>query len=270
MNYTKKLAIFNVIIFIGTVIVNVLANIIPINGITTGELSDLYPNLFVPAGITFSIWGLIYLLLGIFTVYQLLVALKSNYGQNTFVDDIGIWNIVLGIGNMLWILLWHYKYVGLSVIVMIVMLLSLIVIYKKLQIGRGVSPKKEVFLVHINFSVYLGWISIATIANITAFLVDINWNGLGIAPSTWTVIVMSVGMMLALFFIYRNQDIFYALVVNWAFLGIYLKRTAPGVEAVRPVITWSIIGMIVLTATILFAIIKRRVYIFNNNTTFNR
>ena len=265
MNLTKKLAIFNVIIFIGTVIVNALANLIPINGITTGELSDLYPNLFVPAGITFSIWGLIYLLLGIFTVYQLLVAFKSKHSLNTFVDDIGIWNIVLGMGNMLWIFLWHYKYVGISVIVMIVMLLSLIVIYRKLQIGRGVRPKKERFLVHINFSIYLGWISIATIANITAFLVDINWNGFGISPSIWTVIVMSVGMILALIFNYHNKDIFYALVIDWAFLGIYLKRTAPGVEAVRLVITWSIIGMILLTAAIIYAIIKKRVYIFNDN-----
>jgi len=265
MNLTKKLAILNVIIFISTVIVNALANLIPINGITTGELSDLYPNLFVPAGITFSIWGLIYLLLGIFTVYQLLIAFKSKYSLNSFVGDIGIWNIVLGIGNMLWIFLWHYKYVGISVIVMIVMLLSLIVIYRKLQIGQGVSSKKERLLVHINFSIYLGWISIATIANITAFLVDINWSGLGIAPSTWTVIVMSVGMILALIFIYHNKDVFYALVVNWAFLGIYLKRTAPGVEAVRLVITWSIIGMIVLTAVIIYAFINKRIYIFNEN-----
>lgn len=162
MNYTKKLAIFNVIIFIGTIVVNALANLLPINGITTGAVADLYPNLFTPAGITFSIWALIYLLLGIFTIYQLLVAFKSKSYMTTFVDEISIWNIVLGLGNMLWIFSWHYQYIGLSLIIMIIMLTSLILIYKKLEICKGVSSKREVFLVHINFSVYLGWISIAT------------------------------------------------------------------------------------------------------------
>lgn len=268
MNYTKKLAIFNVIIFIGTIVVNVLANLLPINGITTGEVANLYPNLFTPASITFSIWGLIYLLLGIFTVYQLLVALKSKSYMTTFVDEIGIWNIVLGLANMLWIFSWHYQYIGLSVVIIIIMLISLIIICKKLEIGKGVSSKREVFLVHINFSVYLGWISIATIANITTFLVDINWNGLGIAPSTWTVMVMSVGMILGLIFIYKYEDVFYALVIDWAFLGIYLKRTASGVEPVPQVIISSIIGMIILTAAVVLAIIKRKIYIFKDKRLY--
>lgn len=260
MNYTKKLAIFNLLVFIGTIIMNALANVLPINGITTGEISDLYPNLFVPAGITFSIWGIIYTLLGIFTVYQLIVAFNSKDGEETFVNKIGIWNIVLGIGNMIWILVWHYTYVGLSVIIMISMLISLIIIYKRLDIGKAVKKKSEVFLVDITFSIYLGWISIATIANITAFLVDINWYGFGIAPEIWTVVLMTVGIILGLIFVYFYKDIFYALVIDWALLGIYLKRTAEGTTAIRLVITWSIVSMIIISLAILLAIFKKRIY----------
>ncbi|QUH27251.1 hypothetical protein HZR23_07295 [Serpentinicella alkaliphila] len=254
------IGILNVFIFIGTIVVNGLANIIPINNMTTGEVADLYPNLFVPAGITFSIWGLIYFLLGIFTVYQLYIAFKSNINTPSFVDKIGIWNIVLGLSNMMWILFWHYLFVSISVIIMLIMLLSLIIIYRRLQIGKGNSSQMEVLLVHINFSIYLGWISIATIANITAYLVDINWDGLGIPSSIWTLALMSVGVFLSLIFIYVYRDVFYALVVNWAYLGVYLKRTSPTVMPVRSVITWSIICIILLTTAIVFAVLKKRIY----------
>ncbi|ABR46726.1 conserved hypothetical protein [Alkaliphilus metalliredigens QYMF] len=149
--------------------------------------------------------------------------------------------------------------------VMLIMLVSLIIIYRKLKIGERGSRKMEVLLVHINFSVYLGWISIATIANITAFLVDIDWNGFGISPAIWTVSVMSVGIVLALLFIYLHKDIFYALVVDWAFLGIYLKRTAPGTEAVLLVISAAIIGMIIISVAIVLAIIKKRVYVIRKS-----
>lgn len=262
MSITKKLAIINVLVFVGTIIMNTLANLLPINNLTTGEVSELYPNLFTPAGITFSIWGLIYTLLGIFTVYQFIIAFRTRAEEITFVDEIGIWNAVLGLGNMLWILAWHYLLIGTSVIIMLIMLFSLIMIYLRLHIGRGKKKKLEVFLVHINFSIYLGWISIATIANITAFLVAINWQGFGISPVIWTLVVMSVGILLALLFIYLHGDIFYALVVNWALLGIYLKRTAEGTSAIRPIITLSILGIIIITFAVILAFIKKRVYIF--------
>ncbi|SDJ96805.1 hypothetical protein [Natronincola ferrireducens] len=263
MNYTRKLALLNVLAFLGTIIMNLLANLLPINNITTGEVAALYPNLFTPAAITFSIWGLIYTLLGIFTVYQLIVAFKPQETAKTFVDRIGLWNFVLGIGNMLWILAWHYQYIGISVIIMLIMLTSLIIIYRRLGIGKTSKKKAEVLLVDINFSVYLGWISIATIANITTFLVAINWDGFGISPVVWTIIVMTVGVVLGLLFILLYRDIFYALVVDWALLGIYLKRTAEETVAVRPIISWSIIGMIIISLAILVAIMKRRVYIRN-------
>ncbi|KAB3535738.1 hypothetical protein F8154_05410 [Alkaliphilus pronyensis] len=264
MSYIKKLAVFNCVAFIGTILINTLANLIPFNGLTTGELSALYPNLFVPAGITFSIWGVIYSLLGIFTAYQLIVAFKTKDSVVTFIHKIGYWNILLGVGNMLWVILWHYRYVGASVIIMVLMLISLIFIYNNLSIGRAAASKKEVFLVHINFSVYLGWISVATIANVTAFLVSINWQGFGIPEAIWTVILMVVSLALGLYFLHMRRDIFYSAVIAWAFIGIYLKRTAAGTEAVRSVITMSIIGISVLAILIILALLRKRAYIFTD------
>lgn len=256
----KNLSIYNLIAFLATIIINALANIIPINGFNTGELSDLYPNLFVPTGLTFLIWVLIYTLLSFYILYQLILSFKGNLSEANFVDRISYWFLVSSVGNITWILAWHYRLVLLSLIIMIIILISLIMIYKRLKIGKNESTKKEKYLVHIAFSVYLGWISIATIANVTTFLVDINWGGLGIAPQWWTVIVISIGIFLALIYIFKNQDIFYALVVDWALLGIYLKRTAQDTEAVRSVITIAMIGMLLITSITIYRILKRKIY----------
>ncbi|MDR5658003.1 tryptophan-rich sensory protein [Serpentinicella sp. ANB-PHB4] len=264
MDRKRVLSIFNLLVFIGTIVVNFLANQLPINNLTTGEISALYPNLFTPAGFTFSIWGLIYTLLGIFTVYQLIVAFNTKKKEQTFVDKIGIWNIILGIGNMSWIFAWHYLYIGTSVIIMLVMLISLIMIYRNLGIGKGSKPKKEIYFVFINFSVYLGWISIATIANITTFLVSIDWNGFGISQPFWTVIVMSIGIILGLLFIFKHNDIFYGLVINWALFGIYITRTSEGTVSIPSIIACSVIGIVIISICIIYALIRKSAYIFNN------
>ncbi|SET79224.1 hypothetical protein SAMN05660297_03519 [Natronincola peptidivorans] len=259
---TRSLAILNAVAFIGTITMNVLANLLPINDLTTGEVSALYPNLFTPAGLTFAIWGLIYTLLGIFTFYQLVKAFRRRLYKDNFIQDIGLWNFILGLGNMIWILAWHYLYVGVSVIIMLVMLTSLIIIYRRLEIGKDTRNLKEILLVHISFSVYLGWISVATIANITAFLVAIDWQGFGISPVTWTIVVMTIAILLGLLYILKNQDIFYAAVIIWALFGIYLQRTAEGILPILAIIITSIIGMILLGIVGLAAILKRRAYIF--------
>lgn len=262
---TRKLAILNLIAFLGAVTINILANVLPINNITTGEVAALYPNLFTPAGITFSIWWVIYALLGVFTVYQLIVAFIFRERTQNFIQRIGIWNFVLGLGNMLWILAWHYLYIGGSLIIMFVMLTSLIIIYRQLGIGRKHHNKAEVFLIHINFSIYLGWISVATIANITTFLVSLNLDGFGTSATVWTISVIAVSIILAPLFLIQFRDIFYALVIDWALLGIYLQRTAEGTALVTPITVLAIIGIIVITLAAIIAIMKRRVYIFNVN-----
>lgn len=215
------LTLLNLVAFVGVVTVNALANVLPINGRTTGELSDLYPNLFVPAGITFAIWGLIYLLLLAFVLYQV----RSLFGPapDRTIDRIGGWFLLSSLANMSWIVAWHYEQVFLSLLIMLVLLSSLLQIYLRLDIGRADAPVPEKVFVHIPFSVYLGWITVATIANVTALLVDLGWNGFGLSDLFWTILVILIGTGIALAMLRRHGDIFIVLVVIWAYAGIVLR-----------------------------------------------
>lgn len=256
----RLLAILNLLGFIGTLVVNGLANALPINNRTTGELSNQYPNLFVPAGWTFSIWGIIYLLLAIFVVYQLGCAVRKGPHGTSFIEKTGWLFIVASAANMTWIFAWHYERIVLSLFVMLILLGSLVAIYLRLDIGRSSATRAERYFVHLAFSVYLGWITIATIANTTVLLVTLNWNRFGLSEAFWTVAVVLVGIVLAMTALLRRRDIFFALVVDWALLGILFKRLAADSEPIRSVVTVVTMGLVLITAGIIFQLARRRVY----------
>ena len=201
----------NLILFAGMIVINYLANAIPLNDKTTGELSDSFPNLFVPAGITFSIWGIIYLLLIVYCIVQFT-------GSNQIAISNISWLFCIScILNALWIVSWHYGKLPLSLIVMLGMLISLIyinILIKDLQFG----------IIKASFGIYLGWICIATIANVTTLLVYYNWNRFGISEEIWTIIMISAGVLIVALSIYRLRNPFIGLSVIWAFTGIILKR----------------------------------------------
>ncbi len=253
------LSILNLIGFLGTVVVNGLANALPLNNKTTGELSDKYPNLFVPAGRSFSIWGVIYIMLAIFVIYGLIISVKNNTQKTAFIENIGILFFISSLANIGWIFAWHYEVLPLSLVLMLVILGSLIAIYLRLHIGKSDSTRSEKYLVHLPFSVYLGWITIATIANVTALLVSINWNTFGLGEQFWAVAVIIVGIAIALSVLFTRKDIFYCLVVDWALLGILLKRLADSTP-VQSVIIISIIGMAVISVGIIAQIVRKRIY----------
>jgi len=247
------LSILNVIGFLGTIVVNGLANALPINNKTTGELSDQYPNLFVPAGLTFSIWGLIYILLAIFVIYQVVVTFrKGEAGLDAF-RKIGYLFFLSSLLNIGWIFAWQYEIVPLSLVG------CLLAIYIKLGVGKKGPSIKEQYLVHLPFSVYLGWITIATIANVTALLVDLNWNRFGLSEQFWAVAVIVVGIAITLSVLLRRQDIYYCLVVDWALLGILIKRLADSVP-VQSVIVVTIVGLVMVTAGIVAQLARKKVY----------
>jgi hypothetical protein len=210
----------NVVTLIATIIVNGLANALPINGLTTAEISDSFPVLFVPAGYVFSIWGLIYLLLIVFGVYQALPAQR----ENPRLRRIGYWFALSNIANGVWIFLWHYELFPLTLVAMLTLLVSLIVVYERLEIGRGAAPAGERWLVNLPFSVYLGWITVATIANATTVLYDLGWNGFGIADATWAAALLVIGTIITGLMILRRGDVAYAGVIIWAFVGIMVKQ----------------------------------------------
>jgi len=207
--------------FIFMVALNALANILPINGIDTGAVSDSYPNLFAPAGVTFAIWGVIYLLLGVYTIYQLL---PKDEDMRELTRKLALPYIVTSLANGAWILAWHYGMIPVSMILMLVILASLI--YISGAIFRRNLTKVQMFLVSIPFSVYFGWISVATIANATVLFVDLGWNGFGIPEAIWTAAVMAVGALIASIIMITRRDAAYGLVFIWAYGGILLKHTS--------------------------------------------
>jgi hypothetical protein len=251
------IAFLNLIGFLAVIIANTLAVILPLNNNTTQALSDKYPNLFVPAGLTFSIWGVIYILLGIYTVYQMVIAFRPAAQKRDFFDRIGIWFFISCIFNTGWIFAWHYEVMWLSLAIMLLLLISLLVIYLRLGVGkRNDVSNNEKGLVHLNFSIYLGWITVATIANVTAFLVKYGWNRFGLDEQFWTVTVIAVGIIITLGMIFIRNDIFHSLVVIWAFAGILIKRLANPDTPAMLIIIITIAGIAVLALSIIIQIIR--------------
>jgi len=242
--------LLNTIALLFMLVMNTLAVSLPIGGKTTGELSDLYPNLFVPAGFTFAIWSVIYLLLVGFIAYQWIVS-----DDKSKVEKIGNWFVLNGLANGSWIVAWHYELVPVSIVIMLVLLGSLIMMYRKLNINYfGKYGIK--WLVYTPISVYLGWISVATIANFTTVLVSYGWSGFGISEDVWAVVVLIVAVILGSLMLYRHKDIFYAGVIAWASYGILSKRLADTVamdakiEHTSQVALYIMIIGILLTITI--------------------
>ncbi len=251
------IAFLNLIGFFAVIAANALAVLLPLNNNTTQALSDKYPNLFVPAGLTFSIWGVIYILLGIYTVYQLVIAFRPAAQKRDFFDRIGIWFFISCIFNTGWIFAWHYEVMWLSLVIMLLLLISLLVIYLRLGIGkRDDVSNNEKGLVHLNFSIYLGWITVATIANVTAFLVKYGWNRFGFDEQFWTVILIAVAIIITLGMIFIRSDIFYSLVVIWAFAGILIKRLANPATPAMLIIVITISGIAVLALSVIMQIIR--------------
>jgi len=231
----------NILFFAVMIVMNYLANALPINGKTTGAVSDAFPNLFAPAGVTFSIWGVIYLLLLVFCITQFT---SSN---QAVLSRIGWLFAVTCLFNAVWIVAWHYDRLPISVIIMLGLLVSLIwinIIIKDLPFS----------LIKAAFGIYLGWICIATIANVTALLVTKNWGGFGLSDETWTIIMIAVGALITALALWKLDNPFIGLAVVWAFAGIMIKRQAD----YRSIFIVAAVAMVVVTLLLLLAFFKKR------------
>jgi hypothetical protein len=231
------------LLFFGAMVyVNYLANSLPINGKTTGELSDAYPNLFVPAGITFSIWGIIYLLVAVYCVVQFLPDFKEMAIKISWLF------IISCLLNGLWIVAWHYQKLPLSLLIMIGLLLTLILInlqIKELPMG----------VVKATFGIYLGWICIATIANVTALLVDTGWGGMGISQPAWAIVMIAAGTLIVSLTIMRINNPYIGLSVVWAFAGIIIKRS----DDYRSIVIAAATGIAVVAIITLVGFLGKRI-----------
>lgn len=248
----KLLKLSTLSAYIVMVVVNYMAVLLPLGDRSTGQISDYYQNLFAPAGYAFSIWSLIYILLGIYCIYQL-----RRKGDKLVekVDSLFIVNAVL---NTSWIFAWHYDVIWLSVIIMAGLLITLIKIADILRVST--LTKKETWLMRLPFSVYFGWITVATIANITVFLVGTGWNGFGLSESFWTVVVLLVGALISSWRMLHDRSIPYGLVLIWAYSGILYKHLSEsGFSGKYPdVIGTVVFCLLVFVGTIVFISINRK------------
>ena len=239
-----------ILTILATIVVNVLANALPINGQNTGQISDRFQVYFVPAGYVFSIWGLIYLGLIAFAIFQ---ALPSQR-ENPRLRKVGWWIALGGLTNIAWIFLWHYEQFPLTIIAMLVLLCTLILTYLGLDIARSKVSAAEKWAAHLPFSIYLGWITVATVANITSVLDYVQWDGFGIAPEIWMGIVLLAVLVIAILMNFNRRDVAYAAVILWALAGISIKFASVPAVAIP---TWITLGLVAITL-ILAIILPRR------------
>lgn len=248
----RALKILNLVFFLLMIGVNVLANILPFGIGTTKDISDKYTNLFTPAPITFSIWGLIYLLVFLFILYQLSIFNNKELAR-VFVDLIGPWFIISCIMNIGFIFSWHYDVIWLSVLFIVGLLLSLIVITtniypNNIESNSGLSslPMFANTCI-IAFDIYIGWITAATIANISVLLVKNNWNRFGLSSQFWMIAVLIIGALIGILFIAIREKYFSALAIIWAYCGILIKHISQsGYKGEYPLIIAVCIICIVL------------------------
>lgn len=254
-----RMALINLLGLAGVLVVNVLANALPINGITTGQLSEEYPNLFVPSGITFAIWGVIYIALLGFSIYSLSMAFQkgaSAKGRTDFLGIIGPWFFISCLANATWIFAWHHRMIWLSVFLMLILLTSLIAIYTRMYIGRVVRPAEKIF-VHLPFSIYMGWITVATVANVTALLVYLGWDGSPFSEATWASIMIAIAAVLGMRLVRTRRDFGYGLVILWALYGILTKRNEVDFEPWTLVPLTAALGMVAILWSMVSTLIKR-------------
>lgn len=244
------------ITYAAMVAVNALANLLPINGITTGAVADSYPNLFAPAGFTFAIWGLIYLLLGAYCLYQLgLFGGKQSQAGAALFDRIGPIFSVSSLLNIAWIFAWHNRIIPLSMLLTAGMFLCVLFIVQTIKC-EALSRQDKIFL-RFPFSVYFGWLTVATAANAAVLLVSLHWNGFGISEPVWTVIVLIVVMVIGAMTIVKNYDPAYGAVLIWAYTGIFVKHISPNgfanqYMAVEAILLICIMQLLSSTLNVLF------------------
>jgi benzodiazapine receptor len=236
-----------ILALVATIAVNGLANALPLNNLTTGEISDRFHVYFVPAGYVFSIWGLIYLALAAYAVYQALPAQRDNPRLQSIAELFAL----SCAANVLWLILWHYEVFVLTLAAMLTLLLVLIVIYLRLGVGRTRVPTAEKWLARVPFSIYLGWITVATIANVTSVLDYLGWDGWG-APQVWAVVMMVAGAGIASAMGLRRGDVAFMLVIVWAFVGIAVKHAATPLVSVAAWATAGLVGVMIVVSALVY------------------
>lgn len=252
----KALKIMNTCAFVLMVAVNALANLIPLGIGKTGDVSKKYPNLFTPAPYTFAIWGIIYIFMALFVIYQwgILDNTKSGDGIR---ERIGIWFVISCVFNVSWVFAWHFDVIWLSLIFTVGLLISLIMINRRIADQR-ITPT-GVLGARVGYDIYFGWIIAATIANVSVLLTQTGWNRFGLSETFWTVAILLVGAVIGSATVLVSHKWLSALTVIWAYAGILVRHlSSSGYDGKYPIIiTTTIIGIIIIGSSIFIDILRK-------------
>jgi hypothetical protein len=241
--------IANLVTVIIALTVNILASALPLNGQNTGEISDRFQVYFVPAGYVFAIWGIIYIGWIAFVIFQF----RASQKESPRLRRLGYLFALSNLANAAWLFAWHYNQFGLSVIIILTLLGLLIASYLRLDVNGEVVSRTERWSVDIPFSIYLGWITVATVANITDLLYLVEWNGFGISAPIWAVIMIIVASVLGLLMAVTRREIAYLLVLIWSFIGIAVKQASTANVAAT---AWLAAGFMLIA--VVYSITRRQ------------
>lgn len=235
--------------YVGTIVMNTLANTLPLAGRDTGEISAMFPIPFTPAGWVFSIWGVIYLGLAAFAVYQALPSQRTDRR----LDAIGWWFVASCVFNVSWLVAWHTLTIPLTLLLMLGLLGTLIAIYERSRAGHGSSTGSDAgvparstgwrWVVEAPFSLYLGWITVATVANGAIFLYDLGWQPGVDAAAAWSALLVVAAAGIGLTVVTRRRDAIYGFVLVWAFAGIAAKEWSAPLLATTAIVAAAIVGL---------------------------
>ena len=235
----------NTIAFAVTLLTNALANLLRLGGNTTGEVAERYLNLYTPAALTFAIWGLIYLLTAVFVVRQWSDAFLRDRAGRLFAAGCVL--------NALWLVAWHFEWLGLSVVLIAALLYTLIRLDLRLGACRGDWPRT---LSCAGFDIYCGWIIAATIGCVATWLTQIGWNGFGLSESVWTVAVLTLGALITCAFVLQKDRPLVGAAVVWAYLGVLLRQLSPeGFNGKYPAVTITAAAAAAVIAVTMLAVL---------------
>ncbi len=248
----KFYALTNLLVIVAVIAWNYAANTGMINGNSVGSVSDQLYNLFTPAGYAFSIWGLIYLGLVAHGIYQVKKAFFDKKDDD-FILRIGPWLIIANLANSAWIWFWLNENTGISVLMIMLILVSLLLIVIRLNMARVAAPGSLAIWTWWPISLYSGWITVATVANVSAYLAKTGWEAL-FTETTWTVIMIAVAAIINLLVVYTRKMKIFAAVGVWAILAISVRHWGD-----IPVLQWTaFVCAVLLSLAILFQAFRRK------------
>jgi hypothetical protein len=235
----------NTLSLVFALLINGLAGSGVFGGKSVGDVSARYDTLITPAGYAFAIWGLIYLLLLLFVGYQWYAWLRNR--EDIALKQTGPWFALGNIANGLWIVVWLNEYLGLSVLLIFILLFSLIMLTIRLRLETWDAPVRIIAFVWWPICLYLGWIVLASVANVTVYLVSVNWEGGFLSPLAWALIMIGIATAIYLLLVFTRNMREAALVGIWAFIAIAVRQGARHPEIAYTALGASAILLIVIS-----------------------